>query len=941
MPRRNSLLLFAGLIFVCFQILGCGCNGSPKIKISGSFPATGTVNSAYGPATITASGGKGTLTWGTPAGLPPGVVVEQPPGPGQLTIGGTPTTAGSYNVSATVTDSKGHSATYMVTIVIAPAPGVTISGTLPATGTVGTAYTGSLTASGGATPYSWTVTGLPTGVTPSGTTTATVTAAGTPTAAGTFSVTATVTDANSKTATYTVSVVISPAPPLAISGTLAATGTVNTAYSGSLMATGGTSPYSWTITGLPTGLMYTGASTATVSISGKPTTAARYPVVATVTDSKAATATYNVTIVISAATGATLTISPTALGTLTQSTAVTPIVLTETPATTQPYKWTVTVGSLPTGLVLSNGTTTSATTITSTTNSVSITGTPTASGAYSFTLSVKDSASPQGSGSQAYSGTVNAASTATACGPPASGTLPLRGNESALTTPWAFVLAGDDINDAPADWAGSFTPNGSGGITAADIDFIGSTAGPESLQVQLAGSSYSYGSDGRGCLYLAFSGENGAVRPSSAKRQSSSIRHGKGRRHMNARPAVLANVGTVTFSFVISSLAQAGGIEQFDYVNSEIAAAGQMHAQTASDFSVSKLASQFAFGADGWVTVDTDGDIDRAAIAGSVTNAAGTLSNSVADDNIGGSASGELTGGSGSLKLSTVSTTTGRGTGSYTIPNGETPFTFGFVYYIVNGSDFFMISNDDPSTVGNFVLAGRALASAASSTPLNGYYLTALNGFDFNFGDNGGNYVAVSTLQATSGGSVPASTVYANDAGAYSATSFSGSYTLDTTSGRLAFSGGTDTFPVGYLTATASDNEIVAFLVSTDGFSSSGVMLTQGTSAPDFGVGNLSNGYAFGSSEDVTGVNGTLDGQFDFTGTGSYTYTIDIVNVGEVASQPNQTGSGSVAVNTDGSGNFDSDTENFVTNGDVILAIDNMNSDSTNGQPLLYIFIKQ
>jgi len=83
-----------------------------------------------------------------------------------------------------------------------------ISGSLPATGTVGTAYTGSLIASGGKAPYIWTVTGLPTGVTPSGTTTTTLTTSGTPTTAGTYSVSATVTDANAKTVTYTVGVVI-------------------------------------------------------------------------------------------------------------------------------------------------------------------------------------------------------------------------------------------------------------------------------------------------------------------------------------------------------------------------------------------------------------------------------------------------------------------------------------------------------------------------------------------------------------------------------------------------------------------------------------------------------------------------------------------------------------------------------------------------------------
>ena len=52
---------------------------------------------------------------------------------------------------------------------------ITISGTLPATGTVGVAYSGSLTAAGGNGDYTWSVTGLPAGVTSSNTTSATVT----------------------------------------------------------------------------------------------------------------------------------------------------------------------------------------------------------------------------------------------------------------------------------------------------------------------------------------------------------------------------------------------------------------------------------------------------------------------------------------------------------------------------------------------------------------------------------------------------------------------------------------------------------------------------------------------------------------------------------------------------------------------------------------------
>ena len=66
-------------------------------------------------------------------------------------------------------------------------------------GTVGTAASLQLAATGGTTPYSWSATGLPAGLTIS----SSGLISGTPTTAGNYSVTATVTDANSKTGSAT------------------------------------------------------------------------------------------------------------------------------------------------------------------------------------------------------------------------------------------------------------------------------------------------------------------------------------------------------------------------------------------------------------------------------------------------------------------------------------------------------------------------------------------------------------------------------------------------------------------------------------------------------------------------------------------------------------------------------------------------------------------
>ena len=281
------------------------------------------------------------------------------------------------------------------------------------------------------------------------------------------------------------------AGPIAIAGSLPATGTVGVAYSASLGVSYGTAPYTWTFTNLPTGVSPSATTGSNITVAGTPTVAGNCDVSVTVTDSKFASANYTVTVAVSQ----TLAITPTTMGSLVSGTAVTPITLTLAPSTTGPYTWTLSSGALPAGLVLNNGTTTSATTITSTTTSISITGTPTATGSYSFTLGVADSASPIATGSQAFSGTISGVVAAACAATP--GKL---GNESALTVPFAYLLKGTDSRDNPAYWAGSFTPDGNGGITAADADFLG--AAYASYKVNLAASSYAYGSDGRGCLYL-------------------------------------------------------------------------------------------------------------------------------------------------------------------------------------------------------------------------------------------------------------------------------------------------------------------------------------------------------------------------------------------------------------------------------------------------------
>ncbi len=840
---------------------------------------------------------------------------------------------------------------------------IVISGTLPTTGTVGQAYTGTLTATGGNGPFAWTVTGLPPGLMASGTTTSTLTISGTPTTAGSSTVSVTLTDSHSRTTTIMTTIVIAASAAPTITGSLATTGTVGVAYAGMLTASGGTAPYTWVITGFPAAFTITGANTATVSVAGTPTAATTYNVSVTLTDSAAHTVTSTTNVVISSSTGATFTISPTTLGTLVHGTAITPITVTATPATTGPYTWTVSGTTLlPAGLLL-NGNTSSSTSVTSATNSITISGTPAGSGNYSFFLTVTDSATPQGSGVQGYTGTVTGGTTTAAtCESPKS-----REDEAALTTPFAFLLKGSESDDSPIAWVGSFTPDGNGGITNADLDVITLDDGAESFQIQLSGSSYSYGADGRGCLYLAFQAENTEpATPAKSGANRINLPIGKAHRHVklnsadqsplramlrsNSKPHAQPNVGTVAFSFTVGSSSAVGRIIQFDYANSGIVAAGQMHQQTPGDFALGSLSANFAFGLDGWFNTDGEGDIVRTAVAGTFADAAGTLSLGVADYNVNGTLSGQLSGGTGTLATTPPSATTGRGVGSYTFDNNNLSTTVHFVYYVVNASDTFLLSIDDPTTENSYLLSGRALASDATSTALSGNYMVAFSGLDLNQGpvDVGANYAATGLFQGISGTSVPTVTIFANDAGAFTTSSYPNvTAATDTTTGRTVFTSAKGPAPIVYLTSTAEEDGIAGFLVGTDAFASSGFLAFQTSAAPNYAASTLTGAYSFGTSEDIAGVQGASDGVFTFSNAGFITYasTLDSILVSNglaTGATGGVAGNGSYNVNMDGSGSLTATDGSglgmvFATNGTLVLGVDSTDG----GQPLLYVFIEQ
>ena len=258
--------------------------------------AGGIVGQPYS-AGVASSGGKAPVSWSVSTGsLPAGLTLD---GSGAIT--GTPSASGTSTFTVQATDSGTPARTATKSLSITVLNVLTVTTTSVPGGTVETAYSQTLSATGGQTPYTWSLASgsgpLPPGLS-LGASTGTI--SGTPTTVGSYSFTVQVADASqSDTQALSITVGSAPPPPLAITTTSLPQGRVMTVYSANVTATGGTGSYTWTLASgsLPPGLSLT-SGTPSARISGTPTKKGTFTFTLRVRDAAGTTVTRSFSITI-------------------------------------------------------------------------------------------------------------------------------------------------------------------------------------------------------------------------------------------------------------------------------------------------------------------------------------------------------------------------------------------------------------------------------------------------------------------------------------------------------------------------------------------------------------------------------------------------------------------------------------------------------------------
>jgi hypothetical protein len=368
------------VLFILAITLFCSAYSQAKLQVQEKVPQ-GTQGVTYN-TVLTVTGGSSPYSF-TGSGLPTGLKLGSASG----SISGTPQTSGTFPITVTVKDSTANQVQSSFNLVIAQTG--TISVTVSPDG--GALHSGQ-TMQFSATVYNSTNQNVTWSATEG-----TITSNGLYTApqvnSGTWTYKVTASSVAQPSKTASVFVVVTPLViPLQITTTSLPEVMAGTSYTETIAATGGKSPYHWKLTSgtLPQGLSFTGST-------------------GVLTGSTAQTGSYNLTIQVSDSSyPTTLTTSQQYVLGVTSTLDITTTLLPEitagssysAPVTgvggTAPYSWSVSTGTLPSGISIGSGT-------------GDLTGTTSQTGQYNFSIKLTDSSKPPQTATQALSVTVNPA----------------------------------------------------------------------------------------------------------------------------------------------------------------------------------------------------------------------------------------------------------------------------------------------------------------------------------------------------------------------------------------------------------------------------------------------------------------------------------------------------------------------------------------------------
>lgn len=210
-------------------------------------------------------------------------------------LSGTATATGTYTISVTAMDAHGISNSASFPFVITLPPALTVPGGALSSVTAGAPYSQTLSATGGAPPYIWTLVG---GSLPNGTNLqSTGILAGTPVQPGSCTFTAKATDQTGTSAVGTFSINVAPLPVTITTPSPLASGMVTIGYPVQVFsASGGVGPYTYTVppNALPPGLTLSsnGAITGTPAVAG----GFAFPLTATDSNGQTANASFQITV---------------------------------------------------------------------------------------------------------------------------------------------------------------------------------------------------------------------------------------------------------------------------------------------------------------------------------------------------------------------------------------------------------------------------------------------------------------------------------------------------------------------------------------------------------------------------------------------------------------------------------------------------------------------